>query len=72
MYQCQDTEMAELVSRIRGEYREMPGLMLTERQMCRLLAIDADTCDAIVHVLTAEHFLSRTAQGAYVRAGDGA
>jgi hypothetical protein len=55
-----------LVARVRGEYREMPGLQLTFAQACRLWQVDAPTCEMLLEQLVAEHFLSRTASGAYI------
>jgi hypothetical protein len=55
-----------LVARIRGEYREMPGLRLTFAQACRLWQVDASTCEAVLHTLLKEHFLTRTKDGAFV------
>ena len=54
-----------LLSRIRGEYREMPGLRLTFAQACRLWDMEATTCKAVLEELTAERFLHQTADGAY-------
>ena len=34
----------DVVLRVQGEYRDMPGLKLTEAQAQRLLGIDYDTC----------------------------
>lgn len=50
---------------IRAEYREMPCLRLTKRQIQRLWGLDHDTCDAVVKELETEHFLRRVAD-AYV------
>ena len=36
--------MEALVQRVRGEFREMPGLRLTFAQACRLWQIDTATC----------------------------
>ena len=58
----------ELLRRIQNEYREMPGLILTEAQARRLWAIDAQTCRAVLGALLQRRFLRRTATGAYVRA----
>lgn len=55
-----------LMSMIRGEFLEMPGLRLTVAQACRLWQIDQATCEAILAVLIGEKFLHRTADGAYV------
>ncbi len=55
-----------LLSRIRGEYLEMPGLRLTFAQACRLWHLEAATCTAVLEKLIAEGFLGRTSDGAYV------
>ena len=54
-----------LLSRIRGEYREMPGLRLTFTQACRLWQLDGATCHQVLEKLLGEHFLQRTADGSY-------
>jgi len=53
--------------RIRGEYLEMSGLRLTSAQAQRLLALDQETCLQLLESLTRERFLSRHADGTYVR-----
>jgi hypothetical protein len=55
-----------LVSRIRGEYREMPGLRLTFVQACRLWQMDAGTCQAVLEHLVREAFLCKTGNGSYI------
>ena len=55
-----------LLSRIRGEYLEMPGLRLTFAQACRLWHMEVMTCNAVLEKLTAERFLRRTEDGAYL------
>jgi hypothetical protein len=37
-----------LVQRIRGEYREMPGLRLTFAQAYRLWQVEASTCELVL------------------------
>jgi Fic family protein len=59
-----------LLQRIQSEYREMPGLILTEDQAKRLWAIDARTCRRVLATLLERRFLKRTAGGAYVLASD--
>ena len=59
-----------LLQRIQNEYREMPGLILTEDQASRLWAIDSTTCRRVLGALLERRFLKRTAAGAYVRASD--
>jgi hypothetical protein len=55
-----------LVERVRGEYREMPGLCLTLPQASRFLQIDRADCERILEALVAERFLARTPGGAFV------
>jgi hypothetical protein len=59
-----------LLRRIQNEYREMPGLILTEEQARRLWALDSNTCQHVLAALLERRFLKRTARGAYVRASD--
>jgi len=58
-----------LLTRIEGEYGEMPGLSLTAPQASRLWATDADTTARVLARLVETRFLRRTAVGKYVRAG---
>jgi hypothetical protein len=55
-----------LVARIRGEYREMPGLRLTFAQACRLWQVDAPICEMLLEQLVREAFLYKTDSGAYI------
>jgi hypothetical protein len=55
-----------LITRIRGEYREMPGLRLTFAQACRLWQMDAPTCEMLLEQLVRETFLRKTLDGAYI------
>ena len=57
-----------IVVRVRGEYREMPGLRLTFEQACRMWQLDAPLCGAVLEYLVETGFLSRTADGAFVNA----
>jgi hypothetical protein len=59
-------EIESLVARIRGEYREMPGLRLTIAQACRLWQVDVPTCETLLQQLVREVFLYRTDNGAYI------
>ena len=52
---------------IRGEFREMPGLLLTPAQACRLWSLDASTCHSALTKLVEEGFLSRRSDGTYGR-----
>lgn len=51
---------------IHAEYREMPGLSLTKRQMQRLWGIESFLCDALVEALVAGRVLTQTGSGTYV------
>lgn len=53
------------LARIRGEYREMPGLRLTFAQACRLWHLDAARCRDVLERLVAEGFIHQTHDGAY-------
>ena len=58
---------ADILCRIRGEYREMPGLRLTPAQAQRLWGLDRGVCDSLLDQLVATGFLARTRDGAFVR-----
>jgi hypothetical protein len=59
-----------LLDRIRGEFREMPGLSLTLRQAARLWRLDAVACDVALRILVEERFLDRTRRGVFRLAWD--
>jgi len=56
---------ARLVQRIRGEYLEMPGMILTPPQAARLWALDERKAERLLEELVHEGFLICTAEGAY-------
>jgi hypothetical protein len=56
-----------LVARVKAEYREMPGLSLTNSQAQRLWQLDEATCRAILTRLVASGFLLITPKGHYTR-----
>lgn len=60
-----------VLSRVRAEYLEMPGMRLTLEQAQRLCGIERALCQTVLGVLVAEQFLCVTAEGRYARAGDG-
>lgn len=66
-----ETSIVNWMDRVRGEYREMPGLALTERQAQRLWGLDSDACRALFEALLQTGFLRRTTQGGYIRADVG-
>ena len=59
-----------IAERIRGEFREMPGLTLTVAQARRLWSLDPSTCSDVLTQLVETGFLCRRADGAYGRASD--
>lgn len=60
----------DVLVRVQDEYRDMPGLKLTEAQAQRPLGIDCDTCVVVLSALIERRFLRRTASGLYIRAWD--
>jgi hypothetical protein len=54
-----------LLRRVRGEYREMPGMRLTIDQAMRLWDLDRQTCQSLLHSLVEAHFLEVDAHGRY-------
>jgi hypothetical protein len=62
--------LALITERIRGEFREMPGLALTAVQACRLWSLDMPTCTAVLAQLIGAGFLRRKEDGSYGRATD--
>jgi hypothetical protein len=58
----------DVVRRIEGEYREMPGLCLTEAQAQRLWGLDHATCLRVLTLLVSRRVLKRTKAGLYLRA----
>jgi hypothetical protein len=55
-----------LVARVRGEFREMPGLRLTLAQARRLWQVDAATCTLVLQVLVEEGFLIGRHDGTFI------
>jgi len=63
------SDMTALIEKIKAEYREMPGLSLTRAQAQRVWHLEENHCQAILDALLHAKFLSRTRNGAFVRAG---
>jgi hypothetical protein len=64
-----DTEA--LVTRIRSEFNESPGMCLTLRQGARLWGIPPEECAKLVERLVQEDFLRWTRNGELVRSDSG-
>jgi len=61
-----EAEYMDWLTRIEAEYREMPGMQLTARQMQRLWGFDGSTCAAVVHILVTRGVLRETPTHRYV------
>jgi hypothetical protein len=55
-----------LLERIRGEFREMPGMKVTIDQACRLWNVNEAQCRNAVDALISEGFLLQTPSGAFI------
>jgi len=64
---ARDRRVAEMVAVARGNYNEMPGLLLTKPQAGRLLGLNGDMCSAVLDVLIREKYLSLRTDGQYGR-----
>lgn len=62
------SDLEPLVSRVREEFREMPGLQLTPAQAVRLWGLDGETCRRVIDTLVAATYLRWTASGSVTRA----
>lgn len=58
--------------RVRSEFEEMPCMRVTIQQARALFGLPGITCDWVLQSLLSEGFLSRSAQGEYMRRGVGA
>jgi hypothetical protein len=61
-------KVSALVERIRGEFREMPGLQLTLDQAQRLFGLDKAACRHVIDTLVEASFLRWTESGTIVQA----
>lgn len=57
----------EILRRIEGEYRDMPGMCVTAPQAQRLWALDATTCAFVLRTLVERRILRRTPRGTFVK-----
>jgi hypothetical protein len=62
-----DDRTQSWVEIVRGEYLEIPGLLLTRSQVQRLWDLDDTSCDAVLESLLESRFLRRTPSGAFIR-----
>ena len=61
----------QLLRRIKGEFTEMPGLLLTVAQAKRLWHLDERTCLAALRALVESRFLVERRNGCFTRSGEG-
>ena len=59
--------METVVSRVRAEFNEMPGLRLTVTQAMRLWGLDRSQCEQVIDLLVREAFLKLTPNGDVLR-----
>jgi hypothetical protein len=64
------SDVQVLVSRVRAEFVEMPGLRLTLPQASRLWGLELPTCRHVIDVLVRSAFLRWTAAGVVARVED--
>jgi len=57
----------DLLERVRAEFIEQPGLLLTQAQASRLWQLDTLTSQRVLTTLTELAFLSTTADGRFLR-----
>jgi hypothetical protein len=57
----------DLARLIRNDYAEMPGLVLTSPQLCRMFGIDGPTSDAVTRELIEAGVLVRRPNGSYAK-----
>ena len=63
-------EDADLLTRVRAEFQEMPGLKLTLPQAAWLFNLERARCERVLGALVGGGALSSDG-GSYLRAGDG-
>ena len=68
MMTIEDSAAAGLIARVRGEFREMPGLSLTIEQACRLWGCDAVACRYVIDMLVAAGEIRWSRDGRLIRA----
>jgi len=66
-----EPEWQATVTRVRGEFDEMPCLRVTREQARLLFGLSGNASDCILNRLVEEGFLVQTAEGQYVRRNTG-
>ena len=60
-------QIRHTLARIEREYLELPGLSLTESQVCRLWGLPPELCAAVLGELVRHQFLIETPRGTFQR-----
>ena len=63
--------MDDVLTRLRAEFMEMPGLRLTSEQVQRLCGVERTVCQLVLDALVDARFLCVRTDGAYARLTDG-
>ena len=71
VYVFHRSPVSALELRIRGEYREMPGMRLKLDQAMRLWSLDREACEGALGNLMRAGFLHRDESGRYARVHGG-
>ena len=61
------TRLDDVLSRIKGEYEEMPGMCVTPPQAQRLWGLDPATCELVLNALLDRGIVRKTRRGTYVK-----
>ena len=61
----------DVLTRVRAEFVEMPGLRLTGEQVRRLCGVERALCQLVLEALVDTRFLCVKSDGAYARLTDG-
>jgi hypothetical protein len=64
------TERDALLTRIRAEYQEMPGMTLRLEQVARLCGVERSTCKQVLDALVDTRFLCLKPNGVYARVSE--
>lgn len=56
-----------VTQRVRAEFEEMPGLVLTEHQAAKLFGIERQVCRDVIDSLIHESYLRKTRSGTITR-----
>ena len=60
--------LSDWMKRVEAEYREMPGLRLTQAEMRRFWGVDDETCSLLIAALVSSGFLYETPKRGYALA----